>query len=122
MSKRTGTSPERPAKRARTSKIRPGYTVYIKNINDKLPATKLKRNLYILFSSVGDVIAINCPNRGKYRGQAWVAMSSLEESKAAIADFNGFAFFGKPLAVEYSDQKSHTIEKLERQSETPGYT
>ncbi|KAG7887700.1 hypothetical protein KL905_005295 [Ogataea polymorpha] len=114
MSKRTAEAPERVSKRAKTLRQKPNYTLYIKNLNDKLPAAKLKQNLYILFSTYGDVIAINCTNRGKYRGQAWVALSSIEESQSALSSLNNQLFFGKQLAIQYSNTKSHIIERLEQ--------
>ncbi|KAG7691393.1 hypothetical protein KL930_005307 [Ogataea haglerorum] len=108
---------ERPgdcSKRAKTPRHKANYTLYIKNLNDKLPAAKLKQNLYILFSTYGDVIAINCTNRGKFRGQAWVALSSIEEAQAALSSLNGQLFFGKQLVIQYSNTKSHIIEQLEQ--------
>ncbi|KAG7864667.1 hypothetical protein KL918_005306 [Ogataea parapolymorpha] len=107
-------APERVSKRAKTPRHKANYTLYIKNLNDKLPAAKLKQNLYILFSTYGDVIAINCTNRGKYRGQAWVALSSVEEAQSALSNLNNQLFFGKPLAIQYSNTKSHIIEQLEQ--------
>lgn len=72
-------------------------SLYVKNLNDKLQKTDLKRNLYMLFATYGvvlDVIALKTP---RMRGQAHIVFRDADSSTQAMRALQGFEFFGKPM-------------------------
>lgn len=85
-------------------------TLYIQNLNDKINRALLKHNLYLLFSSYGDVLDINV----KMRGQAHVIMESKEAAVRSLKLLLDQSFFGKPLRIDFSRTKSQCIELAEK--------
>ncbi|GME81215.1 unnamed protein product [Ambrosiozyma monospora] len=98
----------------------PNHTIYIKNINDKIPRTKTIQNLYILFTTYADVISVEYKNKGKLRGQAWITLSSVDEAQLCLSRLDGQLFFGKRLSLGFSAKESEIIryyENLDKKDE-----
>ncbi|KAF1974051.1 RNA-binding domain-containing protein [Bimuria novae-zelandiae CBS 107.79] len=91
----------------------PNRTLYVNNLNDKLPKNDLKRNLYMLFATYGvilDVVALKTP---KMRGQAHIVFRDIDSSTQAMRALEGFTFFGRDMRIRYAKSKSDTIAKLD---------
>ncbi|OWB86665.1 hypothetical protein B5S33_g5373 [[Candida] boidinii] len=87
------------------------HTLYVRNLDDKIPILKMKQNLYILFSTYGDVVQINYTNRGSLRGQAWVVFSSVKEASVALSNVLKYNFFGKSIDISYANKESSIVER-----------
>lgn len=89
-------------------------TLYIQNLNDKINHNVLKHNLYLMFSTYGDIIevVINSKNK-KMRGQAHVILNNSLSAKLALKNLQSLIFFEKPLKISYSLKKSKIISRIE---------
>ncbi|KAK6205261.1 uncharacterized protein RJT21DRAFT_14472 [Scheffersomyces amazonensis] len=95
------------------SQLKPSQTLYIKNLNDKINPRIVKHNLYLLFSTFGDVIQIN----NRKRGQAYIVFGDVDSATLALRSLQAEPFFNKPLAINYSINESKIITTLKRQQE-----
>ncbi|KAH3986324.1 hypothetical protein HBH98_035090 [Parastagonospora nodorum] len=91
----------------------PNRTLYVRNLNDKLPKEDLKRSLYMLFATYGVVLDVVALKTAKMRGQAHVVFRDLDASTQAMRALQGFTFFGKDMQIAYAKTKSDTIAKLD---------
>lgn len=89
------------------------HTLYVQNINDKIKPDNLKKSLYLLFSTVGEVIDIHQHLKAKFRGQAWVVFKTSKDANRAKSLLDGTAFYGKPLKIVESKNKSDIISKAD---------
>ena len=101
---------------------RPNHTVYINNLNDKVPkegkkclknvdftkdlwhfsVTDLKRALYAVFSQFGQVLDIVALKTMKMRGQAFIVFKEVPAAVAAIKSMQGFPFYDKPMRIAFA--------------------
>ncbi|KAK6460343.1 hypothetical protein DFJ63DRAFT_290608 [Scheffersomyces coipomensis] len=93
--------------------LKPCQTLYIKNLNDKINPKVMKHNLYLLFSTYGDVIQIH----NRKRGQAHIVFGDVDSSSLALRSLQSDVFFDKPLVINYSINESSIITRLKRQQE-----
>ncbi|KAG9206109.1 U2 snRNP complex subunit msl1 [Epicoccum nigrum] len=91
----------------------PNRTLYIHNLNDKLPKEDLKRNLYMLFATYGVILDIVALKTMKMRGQAHIVFRDVDSSTQAMRALQGFAFFGRDMRISYARTKSDTVAKLD---------
>eukprot|EP01129_Flabellula_baltica_P007639 TRINITY_DN2986_c0_g1_i2.p1 TRINITY_DN2986_c0_g1~~TRINITY_DN2986_c0_g1_i2.p1 ORF type:complete len:227 (+),score=49.03 TRINITY_DN2986_c0_g1_i2:48-728(+) len=91
----------------------PNQTIYIKNLNDKIRRSEIRRSLYALFSQFGPILSINTNKKPKMRGQAFIVFRDISAASDAIRELNSFNFFNKPLIIEYAKNKSDIIAQLE---------
>lgn len=77
----------------------PIQTLYINNLNDKLPKEQLKQSLYLLFSQFGTILDVVTLKTEKMRGQAWVSFLAVQSAVDAKNKLQGFDFFGKPMVL-----------------------
>lgn len=105
--KRAADAVESSRKRARLELLQ---TLYLNNLNDNINRATLKHNIYLLFSSYGEVWDINM----KLRGQAHVVMESKETASICLKALLGTAMFGKPLRIDFSKAKSRMIDQAEK--------
>lgn len=88
----------------------PSLTLYIKNLNSKININTLKRLLYLLFSTYGDVIDIVLNLKiSSMRGQAHIIFGKLQSSVNAMRSLQNFNVFEKPLVIEYSKNVSNIV-------------
>lgn len=114
--KREGSENEASIKRIKLDStiLDPNQTLYVKNLNDKVNYDVLIHNLYLIFSTYGDVIEINMKRKSKQmRGQAHVVLDSTKNATLAIENLQGTIFFNKPLVLNYSNKKSKVVIKAE---------
>lgn len=64
-----------------------------------LPFDVTNEELYSLGSNFGDVIQIRKGTEQHIKGNCFVVYATLEASKAAIANLNGFSFKGRYLVA-----------------------
>ena len=73
----------------------------------------MKKALYLVFSSYGNIVELNCMTTYRMRGQAWVVFDSLSSATRAHREMQNFLFFGKPMRIAFAKAKSDTIAKLD---------
>lgn len=85
----------------------PKETLYAKNLNDKINPDTMKHNLYLLFSTYGDVIDIVFkPKNKRLRGQAHIIFSSTSHATRALDELQNMMFFEKELQMLYAKKRS----------------
>lgn len=104
---------EREVVKKQKVELKPGYTIYIKNLNDKLKKEFLKRQLYLLFSTYGEVIDVMVMKTPKMRGQAHVAFTSMMDARVAMQLMSGELIFDKPLVIEWAREESKLVQALQ---------
>lgn len=72
-------------------------SLYVRNLNDKLPKEDLKRNLYMLFATYGVILDVVALKTAKMRGQAHVVFRDIDSSTQAMRALQGFTFYGKDM-------------------------
>lgn len=100
-------------------------TLYVNNLNDKLPKEQLKEQLYLLFSRFGTILDVVALKTERMRGQAWISYVKTQSATDALNSLQGFEFFGKPLVgilkkgislqrITYAKTKSNAVERFEK--------
>ena len=105
--KRVLDGPLRPNKRV---KLEVQQTLYIKNLNDKVNRSMLKHNLFLIFSTYGEILEINM----KMKGQAHVVFESRETASLALKALQDTNVFGKHMHIDFARQKSIRIVAAEK--------
>lgn len=93
--------------------LKPSQTLYIKNLNDKINHRQLKHNLYLLFSTYGDIIQIRLA-----KGHAHILFANVSLASLALRSLQQEEFFDKPLMINYSTNESKLITKLKGETKT----
>lgn len=82
-----------------SEQLMPIPTLYINNLNDRLPKEQLRRSLYMLFSQFGIVLDVVALKTERMRGQAWVSFLTPQNATDAMNSLQGFDFYGKPMVL-----------------------
>ncbi|CEP24556.1 unnamed protein product [Cyberlindnera jadinii] len=86
------------------------YTLYVNNLSDQLSLEKLRENLFVFFSTFGQVVdVIVSPNT---RGQAFVLFAGVQDAKLALRSSQGEVLFGKPVQVAWAKEDAKKLESL----------
>ncbi|GAA6062432.1 hypothetical protein JCM10212_003306 [Sporobolomyces blumeae] len=85
----------------------PSVTLYVSNLNTKVPKEEIRRSLYALFGPFGKVLDVVHVRTPKVRGTAFVVFRDLASSTAAMRGLDGEGFYGKSLRVAYAKSTSH---------------
>jgi U2 small nuclear ribonucleoprotein B'' len=96
-----------------TSSIPPSCTLYVRNLNEKLPKKQLKYLLYSLFSAYGQVFDIVALKTLKMRGQAFIVYGSIEDATTALRSCQGMSFVGNQLAIQYAMGRSNILNVIQ---------
>lgn len=80
-------------------------TLYVHNLSDGVGSQRLREQLYLLFSTCGEVLKVSV-NVRKNRGQAFVTMKTIDESNLAARLLNGELFMGRTINVEFSKHET----------------
>lgn len=91
--------------------VRPGNTIYINNLNEKIKKDELKKSLYAIFSQFGPILDIIALKTLKMRGQAFVVFKELASATNALRTMQGFPFYDRPMRIQYSKSDSDIIAK-----------
>ncbi|KAJ1826481.1 hypothetical protein LPJ70_007740, partial [Coemansia sp. RSA 2708] len=84
-------------------------TIYIRNLNDKIPKDVLKQALYGLCIAYGQVLDIVALKTMKMRGQAFIVFGDITAATAALRQLNGRKIFTRPMQIEYALSKSTLV-------------
>ena len=89
------------------------HTVYIRNLNEKLSVSSLRKNLTVLFNDAGfRVLDIQACKNLKLRGQAFVSFARTVDVNSVVERFNTKMVYGKPMNVRVAKAESDsTVEK-----------
>ena len=81
-----------------TQQIIPNHTVYIRNINYKLPVNEVRKSLYYEFIKFGKILDIVVgEKRYALKGQAWIIFDRVEDAMQAIVQMNGKVVLNRPV-------------------------
>jgi RNA recognition motif-containing protein len=86
------------------SESEPIETLYVKNINDKINPKVIKHNLYLLFSTYGDIVQIIT-----HKGQAHIVFTNETMASLAKRALQNEPFFDKPLVIEFAKSRSKLL-------------
>lgn len=117
--------------------VPPNQTLYVQNLQEKLKkegptataracdvrlvakrsadarAADLRKALYAVFSEFGRILDVVCLKTFRLRGQAWIVFEDVTSASTALKALDGFAFYGKPMRIQYAKTKSDAVAKLE---------
>ncbi|KAH7649472.1 U1 snrnp [Cryptosporidium bovis] len=107
----TGKTPDSSRKR--------NNTIYINNLNERIPISELKEGLNRFFSKFGVISSIKCLNSFYRRGQAWISFENVDSAEVAIKNGKNASIFGKPMRVNFSIENSRIYPKEKSNNEIP---
>ncbi|KAK6588136.1 U1 snrnp [Cryptosporidium xiaoi] len=107
----TSKTPDSPIKRSNT--------IYINNLNERIPISELKEGLNHFFSKFGVISSIKCLNSFYRRGQAWISFENVDSAEVAIKNGKNASIFGKPMKVNFSIENSRIYPKEKCNNEIP---
>jgi len=84
----------------------PSYSVYVRNLEERVKPDILKETLRAIFSEYGNVIDIVAKTNLKAKGQAFVVFDKPESAQAAIDEVQGFEVFEKPMQLALAKTRS----------------
>lgn len=86
------------------------HTVYIRNLNEKLSVSSLKKNLSALFNDAGfRVYGIQACKNIRLRGQAFVSFADNVDIHLVVETFNTKVLCGKPMNVRVAKADSDPV-------------
>lgn len=91
----------------------PNNTLYVRNLNQKIKLTELKKSLMHVFSQFGPVMDIHAKKTYRMRGQAWIVFSKIESAHKAFGEMQNFNFYSQPMRVEFAKLKSDLVSKAD---------
>ncbi|XP_053992168.1 ataxin-2 homolog isoform X2 [Hylaeus volcanicus] len=94
-----------------TDTIVPNRTLYINNLNSKIPLPQLKKDLQGIFSNFGAVRQIVAMSSFWRRGQAWVVFAEQESANKALLQLQGFPYANKEMRIQYARELSDIFTK-----------
>lgn len=86
-------------------------SVYVKNLEERIPVEQLKESLTELFSEYGEIIDIVAKTNLKAKGQAFIVFDSVESASKAIEEVQGFELFEKPMQLAFAKTRSDATVK-----------
>lgn len=84
----------------------PIETIYVNNLNDKVPLSKLKAELQVVFQKYGTIVQLTAHRNLKMKGQAFITYENKESSRAAMEKLQDHELFGKKVRVSYAKANS----------------
>lgn len=98
---------------ASAPQIQPNQTLYLNNLNTKIKKTELKRLLYALFSTHGQILSIVAMKTEKLRGQAFIVYKDIGSAVGAMRSLQGYPFLDKSLRIQFGKSKSVATKEME---------
>eukprot|EP00826_Nyctotherus_ovalis_P024539 TRINITY_DN1896_c0_g1_i17.p1 TRINITY_DN1896_c0_g1~~TRINITY_DN1896_c0_g1_i17.p1 ORF type:complete len:206 (-),score=66.35 TRINITY_DN1896_c0_g1_i17:133-750(-) len=99
--------------------IPPNQTLYIRNINEKVKPDELRKDLFLLFSTHGELLEINIKKSHKMRGQAFVVFKELSQAADAMHALQRFPFMGRELDIHFARTSSDILGKRRAEPKAP---
>jgi RNA recognition motif-containing protein len=95
----------------RLADVAPCRTLYVRNLPEKQPKSRIIELLHAAFSPYGAVTWISAEKTVKLRGQAFVTFEDMTSATSALRKMHGCSFLGNVISVHYakhvSDRASH---------------
>lgn len=92
-------------------------TLYISNLNERVPIKELRKALLAVFSHCGKVADVFASRRYKLRGQAWIIYGDSQSAATALQLLQGLPFYSKPMNIAVALKfPSTNIKKSENSS------
>lgn len=88
-------------------------TLYVRNLNDKVKVEEMRVNLYMLFSTYGEIVSVRMRSTQQLRGQAFIVFKEQFSSDSALSELQNLNIFGKSIIIEYARQKSDETRRLQ---------
>lgn len=90
--------PQVPTMPVATNQIVANHTIYIRNINYKLPVNEVRKSLYYEFIKFGKILDIVVgEKRYALKGQAWIIFDRIEDAMNAVSQMNGKVVLNRPV-------------------------
>ncbi|SPO42346.1 related to small nuclear ribonucleoprotein snRNP U1A [Moesziomyces antarcticus] len=86
-----------------------GKTLYIQNLNEKVKLETMKATLANLFSNYANVLSVTSHTNVRMRGQAFVALDSVEAADKARREAHLFPLYGKAMKISFAKSKSDAV-------------
>ncbi|RCK64476.1 U1 small nuclear ribonucleoprotein A [Candida viswanathii] len=83
-------------------------TIYINNLNEKVTANKLKKELSKTFKPCGKILQITALKTLKLKGQAFVTFESAESAAKAL-EMADLEVLSKPMRISYAKIESDVV-------------
>ena len=93
--------------------IEPNQTLYINNLNTRIKKPELRRLLYALFATYGQILDLVALKTEKCRGQAFIVFKEVSSAVAAMRALQGYPFMEKSLRVQFAKSKSKAAKEME---------
>jgi len=87
------------------------FSVYVRNLEERIKVDQLKEALTELFSEYGEIIDIVAKTNLKAKGQAFIVFDSVESAQKAIDEVQGFELFEKPMQLAFAKTRSDATVK-----------
>ncbi|CAG0888011.1 unnamed protein product [Cyprideis torosa] len=106
--------------------IRPNHTIYINNLNEKIPKMgEFSRSFNRATTPACPILDVVALKSLKMRGQAFVIFKEISAATNALRSIQGFPFYDKPMRIQFAKTDSDIIAKMkgtfvERPQKPPG--
>ena len=97
----------------------PQQTLYVNNLNDRIPKNDLRKTLYGLFGQFGSILDVVALKTTRMRGQAFIVFADISGATKALRSVQGFVLCGKPMRISYAKEKSHAVLREEQAGGLP---
>lgn len=81
-------------------------TLYVNNLNEKVPVHVLKKHLEEAFQEYGKILNISIKKNLRLKGQAFVTYHDTSSSTRAMAGLQDLKMLGKPIRVVLANENS----------------
>lgn len=78
----------------------------------------MKTNIYLLFSTYGEVIQVRMRETQKLRGQAFVVFREQRGADSAKVELEQSDFFGKKLVIDYAKSMSDETRRQHQEAQS----
>eukprot|EP00916_Digyalum_oweni_P006028 GHVL01010391.1.p1 GENE.GHVL01010391.1~~GHVL01010391.1.p1 ORF type:complete len:218 (-),score=30.38 GHVL01010391.1:94-747(-) len=84
----------------------PRQTLFVANLTDKVHRNDLRKCLFEIFVSYGEVIDIKFSYADEKRGHAFVCFRDISCATSALRQLQGFQFLSRPMRIQYARSNS----------------
>lgn len=84
----------------------PNTTLYVNNLNERVPIKHLKQTLKEIFSEYGQVLDVVAKRRLALRGQAFILFSDVSTANRALIALQGERIYGNSMNIRFARYKS----------------
>lgn len=96
-------------------------TLYVKNLNERIKESEMRKTLTNLFSKFGELLEIKIKNNYYSKGQAFIVFKNKDSSSKAKQMLNNTNLYNKKLIIQYSKSKSDAYLKYIKEYNEENY-